>query len=273
MSGTRPQGAGALDFLCDGLAGGDIEIVDLTHALSPDFPVIVLPPEFGQCQPFRREVVSRYDARGPAWYWNTLVVSEHAGTHFDAPVHWITGRDLPANTVDAVPARDFVAPAVVIDVSAESAEDPDFVLTRSRLVAWEARHGRIPPRSWVLLRTDWSHKVGTPAYVGLAADGAHSPGPDADAVSFLVHERDILGFGTETVGTDAGQAAHFTPPYPAHAILHGAGRYGLQCLANLDRLPARGALLVAAPLKVEGGSGSPLRVFALVPRSSAEAPA
>lgn len=250
------------------VAAGEVEIVDLTHPLSADFPVIVLPPEFGQCQPFRREVVSRYDHRGPAWYWNTITMSEHAGTHFDAPVHWITGRDLPGNTVDAVPARDMIAEAVVIDVSAESAADPDFVLTRAHVEAWEAEHGPVPERAWVLLRTDWSRKVGTPAYVGLAEDGAHSPGPDAGAISYLVHERGILGFGTETVGTDAGQAAHFAPPYPAHSILHGAGRYGLQCLANLDRLPARGAVVIAAPLKIEGGSGSPLRVLALVPRKT-----
>ena len=161
-----------------------------------------------------------------------------------------------------------VAEAVVIDVTSESAADPDFVLTRAHIEAWEAEHGPVPARAWVLLRTGWSAKVGTPAYAGLAEDGAHSPGPDAGAISYLVHERGILGFGTETIGTDAGQAAHFSPPYPAHSILHGAGRYGLQCLASLDRLPARGAVVIAAPLKIEGGSGSPLRVLALVPRQN-----
>ncbi len=97
-------------------------------------------------------------------------------------------------------------------------------------------------------------------------DGAHTPGPSPAAVKFLVEERGVLGFGTETIGTDAGQAHHLTPPYPAHTFLHGAGRYGLQCLCNLDQLPPTGALLiVAAPLKIERGSGSPLRVIAVVP--------
>ena len=95
-------------------------------------------------------------------------------------------------------------------------------------------------------------------------DGAHTPGPDPAAIKFLIEERNIIGFGTETVGTDAGQAAHLSPPYPAHYLLHGAGRYGLQCLANLDQLPPTGAVLVCPPLKIKHGSGSPLRVLALV---------
>lgn len=245
------------------LASGEVEIVDLTHPLTADFPVIVLPPEFGQCQPFRREEVSRYDARGPAWYWNTLTMSEHAGTHFDAPAHWISGSDAPCGTVDAVPLGRVVAPAVVIDVTAESA-DEDYLVSEARIREWEAEHGTIPAGAWVLLHTGWSRLVGTDRYLNLREDGAHSPGPDAAAVRFLVTERDIVGLGTETVGTDAGQGGHLDPPYPAHTILHGHWRYGLQCLANLDRLPPTGALLVAAPLKVEGGSGSPLRVFAFV---------
>jgi kynurenine formamidase len=95
-------------------------------------------------------------------------------------------------------------------------------------------------------------------------DGPHSPGPTPDAIRFLIHERNIRGFGTETVGTDAGQGSHYTPPYPAHFYLHGAGKFGLQCLANLDLLPPRGAILLAAPLKIKDGTGSPLRVMALV---------
>lgn len=255
--------AALLASLAAAIGTGRIEIVDLTHPLDPDFPVIVLPPEFGQSAPFRMETISRYDADGPAWYWNNISLGEHTGTHLDAPVHWITGRDLPANTVDAMPPRAMLAPAVVVDISTAVAADEDALLTRADLIDWEARHGRIPGGAWVLLRTDWSKRSGT-AYANLRADGAHTPGPDAEAMHWLVHERGILGFGTETIGTDAGQAAHFNPPYPAHHFLHGAGRYGLQCLANLDRLPTTGALLLAAPLSIRGGSGSPLRVLALV---------
>jgi kynurenine formamidase len=152
---------------------------------------------------------------------------------------------------------------------AEAAADEDFVLTRAHLEAWEGTHGPIPPRHWIMLRTDWSKRVGTPGYLNMQKDGPHSPGPDAGAMEFLVQERDCIGLAVETIGTDAGQAAHFTPPFPAHAILHGNGRYGLQCLRNLDRLPVRGALIVACPLKIEGGSGSPLRVIALVSRGGA----
>lgn len=254
-----------LDALNQGIASGAVRIVDLTHPLTPDFPVMILPPEFGQCQPFRMEEVSRYDARGPAWYWNNISMSEHAGTHFDAPAHWVSGRQLPQATVDALPLDRLVAPVAVLDFSAESAADRDFLLTREHVEAWEAEHGRIAPGQWILFRTDWYKLVGTDAYLGMEKDGAHSPGPDAGAIRFLVEERDIIGFGTETVGTDAGQGSHLSPPYPAHYILHGAGRYGLQCLANLDQLPPTGATLICPPLKIRDGSGSPLRVLALVP--------
>jgi len=247
------------------IASAQIRVVDLTNTLSPDFPVIVLPSEFGQCEPFRMERVSRYDENGPAWYWNNISMNEHTGTHFDAPAHWITGRDVPNGTVDALSPADFVHPAVVIDISAQSAADEDFVLTREFLEAWEGRHGHIPPRHWILLRSDWHKRVGTPSYLNLKEDGAHSPGPDADAMRYLVRDRDCIGLGVETVGTDAGQAAHFDEPLPAHSILHGHGRFGLQCLTNLDQLPVFGTVVVAPPLKIQGGSGSPLRVIALIP--------
>jgi kynurenine formamidase len=251
------------DFAADLLAG-KIRIVDLTQTLSPEFPTIVLPPQFGQCEPFKIEEVSRYDERGPAWYWNTISMNEHTGTHFDAPVHWVSGKDFPNNTTDTIPAEKMVAPAVVIDISADVAKNPDFLLTVEALQAWEAAHGRIPDGAWVLLRTDWSKKSGA-AYANVQADGAHTPGPDVASIKWLVEERDVLGFGTETIGTDAGQAFAFQPPFPAHFFMHGKGRYGLQCLCNLDRLPPTGALVIAPPLKIKGGSGSPLRVLALAP--------
>ena len=250
------------------LAAGDIDIVDLTHTLDPDFPVIVLPPEFGQCARFRVEEVSRYDERGPAWYWRNFTCGEHTGTHFDAPVHWISGKDLPNASVDTIPVDAFVRGVCVIDCSSECAANDDFLLTPDFIKAWENTHGEVPSGHWVLMRSDWSKRSGA-AYLNLREDGAHSPGPSPDAVKFLVEERDIVGFGTETVGTDAGQAQHLSPPYPAHYLFHGANKYGLQCLANLDKLPATGAVLVCPPLKIKNGSGSPLRVMALVDRSEA----
>lgn len=263
-----PPPEAPLARLVSELAAGRVRVVDLTQTLDPDFPTIALPPELGQCAPFRIEEVSRYDHRGPAWYWNNVSMGEHTGTHFDAPAHWVSGRDLPANTVDAIAPEDFLAPACVVDCVAESVADEDFLLTVAHLEDWEGRHGPIPARAWVLMRTDWSKRRGA-AYANLRDDGAHTPGPAAETVRWLVAERDVIGFGTETIGTDAGQAAHFSPPYPAHRYLHGAGRYGLQCLAGLDALPPIGAVLITAPLKIVRGSGSPLRVLALAPQKAA----
>lgn len=244
------------------LAAGDITVVDLTQTLSEDTPLLVLPDPFGQTAAFSRQEISRYDERGVAWHWNNFTVGEHTGTHFDAPVHWVTGKDLPDNTVDKVPPDKLVAPAVVLDFSAQCAANPDFLLKAEHIKEWEAEHGDIPAGAWVLFRTDWS-KRDVEGYTNRREDGAHTPGPDADAIQYLL-ERDVLGLGVETIGTDAGQAHLLDPMYPAHTLLHGAGKYGLQCLENLDRLPATGAIVIASPLKIRGGSGSPLRVLALV---------
>ena len=252
-----------LATLAADLLAGRVRVVDLTQTLSPDFPTIVLPPQFGQCAPFSMETISRYDENGPGWYWNNITVGEHTGTHFDAPVHWVTGKDLPNNTTDTLKPETLVAPACVVDCSKDAAQNGDYLLTVAVLEAWEATHGRIPAGHWVLFRTDWSKRSGA-AYANVLADGAHTPGPDAAAVRFMV-ERGALGFGVETIGTDAGQAHLMEPMYPAHTLMHGAGRYGLQCLCNLDQLPATGAIIIAPPLKIQGGSGSPLRVLALVP--------
>ena len=252
-----------LEQFGDAMLSGKVKVIDLTHTLDPDFPVLVLPPEFGQCQPFRIEEVSRYDDRGPAWYWRNFSCNEHTGTHFDAPVHWVTGKDEPNGSVDTIDPGGFVRPACVMDFSSEAGNDEDFVLTETHIKEWEKKHGDVPAGAWVLFRTDWS-KRGPKEYLNLKEDGAHSPGPDASAVRYMVEERDVIGFGVETIGTDAGQGGHFDPPYPAHSILHGAGKYGLQCLCNLDRLPPKGAVIFAAPLKIKAGSGSPLRVVALV---------
>ncbi len=248
------------------LLAGRIQVVDLTETLTPEFPTIQLPPEFGQAWPFRLEEISQYDERGPAWYWNNFSCSEHTGTHFDAPVHWVSGKDQPDNTVDTIPLEAFIASACVIDCSAEARDNPDFLLTIDFVQRWEEQHGRIPPRAWVLMRTDWSKREKPRDYLNMAEDGAHSPGPDGDVVPWLIRERDVHGFGTESVGTDAGQAQHLDPPFPCHYFMHGNNRYGLQCLTNLDRLPPTGAVVYSAPLKIRRGSGSPLRVLAMVPR-------
>ncbi len=257
--------ASALAAVATAIASGGIRVVDLTQPLSPKTPVIPLPPQFGQAWPFEMELISKYDERGPAWYWYNFKTSEHTGTHFDAPVHWITGKDQPDNCTDTIPPRNFIGPACVIDCSADASTNHDFLLTVERVQAWEGTHGRVPKGAWVLMRTDWSKRTDPAAYLNAKEDGCHAPGPHPDLVPFLINEREVLGFGNEAVGTDAGQAFAFDPPFPCHAGMHGANRYGLASLCNLDQLPATGAVVIAPPLKIVGGSGSPCRVLALVP--------
>jgi isatin hydrolase len=253
-----------LTQLVDALRDGSVRVVDLTQPLGPNTPVIQLPDIFGQSPGLSMQVISCYDQAGPAWYWNTLTLGEHTGTHFDAPVHWITGKDLPDNTTETIPVSRFVGPACVLDASAESAEDPDFLVTPEWIERWEKKHGRIPARSWVLLRTDWSKRSGA-SFFNADASGPHTPGFRKDASELLAKSRDVLGVGVETIGTDAGQAGGFDPPFPNHSIMHGNGKFGLASLCNLDQLPPTGAVVIAAPLRIVGGSGSPLRVVALAP--------
>lgn len=251
--------------LVEELGAGRLRIVDLSQPLGPGTPVIGLPPVFASSPGVSVEVISRYDEKGPSWYWNTIRLGEHTGTHFDAPIHWATGRDLPDNACDTIPARRFVGPACVIDATREVAANPDYLLTAETIRTWESRHGQIPAGSWVLMRTDWSRRRDPQAFLNVTGTGPHTPGFDLAASRFLAVDRDVLGVGVETVGTDAGQAATFDPPFPNHAIMHGAGKFGLASLCNLDQLPATGAVVIAAPLKLVNGSGSPVRVLAITP--------
>ncbi len=255
------------DFAGD-IASGALRIVDLTQTLSPDFPPLVLPPEFGQVWAFKQETISRYDEKGPGWYWNNFSCGEHTGTHFDAPAHWITGKDHANNTVDTIDPKVFVGPACVVNASVEVAANADWLLDVPFLEAWEAKHGRMPAGAWVVFRTDWSRRITDPAaFVNLKDDGAHTPGPTQAAVEWMIG-RDVRGFAVETINTDAGQSYAWPIGYPCHTLMHGANKYGLQCLTNLDQLPPTGAVILAAPLKIKGGSGSPLRVLALVPQAT-----
>lgn len=260
-----PPKVTVLSLLVEEMKNGRVKVVDLTQPLGVDTPVIDLPPQFGASPGLTMETISKYDDKGPAWYWNILHLGEHTGTHFDAPVHWITGKDYANNTTDTIPPQKLIGPACVIDVTKEVAQYEDFLLTREHVLAWEGEHGKIQPGSWVLLRTDWSKRNGREAFLNIKSDGAHSPGWHKDCVQFLANERDVLGAGVETVGTDAGQAGAFDPPFPCHTFMHGAGKFGLASLKNLDQLPATGAVVIASPLKIVKGSGSPLRVLALVP--------
>ena len=247
------------------LDSGALKVVDLSQPLGPETPVIGLPPIFASSPGVSIDVISRYDDKGPGWYWNTIRLGEHTGTHFDAPVHWITGKDFPGNRCDTIPPRRFVGPACVIDVTADVAKNEDFLLMPEHVVAWETQHGKIPRGAWVLLRTGWSKRTSVADFLNVKADGPHSPGFHKTTSELLARDRDVLGVGVETVGTDAGQAGTFDPPFPNHATMHGNGKFGLASLCNLDQLPATGAVLIAAPLKIVDGSGSPLRVLAIAP--------
>ncbi len=244
-------------------AGGGVEILDLTQPLTESTPIIQLPPPFANTPRLSREEISCYDDRGPAWAWYTLTLGEHTGTHVDAPIHWVTGRD--GADVSAIEPRSLIGPACVIDKTAETERDPGYLLTVADLEGWEQENGRVPDGAWILFRTGWGERAGNEArFLNAGESGPITPGPDVEASQWLAYERDIAGFGVETVGIDAGGAHGFEPPFPVHNLLLGAGRLGLTQLANLDKLPVTGALLIVAPLKLVGGTGSPSRVFALV---------
>jgi kynurenine formamidase len=248
-----------LTDLVAALRGGVVEVIDLTAPLSEETPIIQLPPERGQPWPFSREVISDYDAAGPTVYWNNIRLSEHTGTHFDAPVHWLSGKG--SEDVSEVPPARLVGPVALLDSSAEVARDADFLLRREHVDDWQAEHGDLPDGGWLLYRTGWGARRGDPQRF---LNGGHTPGIAPDCARWLAEETPLVGIGVETVGTDAGLAGEFDRPYPCHWYFHGAGKYGLTQLRNLALLPPTGTVLIAGPLPIVGGSGSPTRVLALV---------
>ena len=244
---------------------GSIECVDLTHRLSEATPIITLPEPLANTPGWSLEEVSNYDERGPIFYWNWFTGSEHMGTHFDAPIHWITGQD--REDVSQVPPERLIGPAVVIDRTAEVAANRDYLLTLDDVHGFEQEHGLLPKGGWLLLRTGWSSRYwDRDAFLETDEHGTHWPGVDAECARYLAEDTELLGYGSEQIGIDCGPAHELDPPWPAHHHLLGVGKFGLAQLANLDRLPATGSLLIAAPLRIVRGSGSPARVIALVPR-------
>jgi kynurenine formamidase len=250
-----------LSDLVDAIGRGAVEVIDLSAPLTAQTPILTLPEPFGQTARFSLTEISRYDERGPAWYWNNIATGEHTGTHFDAPIHWITGRD--GDDVSQVPARRLVAPAAVLDFTAQASADPDFLLEVDHVRAWEKQHGPLSAGGWLLFRTGWDARSRDPdAY----ANEGRTPGISVECAKWLAEEAPVIGVGVETVGTDAGAAHSFDPPFPCHALLLGNDKYGLTQLQNLASLPPTGAVVIAAPLPIMGGSGSPTRVLALVER-------
>jgi kynurenine formamidase len=255
-----------LSALAEAIRSATVDVIDLTAPLSSSTPILKLPEPFGNTVPFTLHEISRYDDRGPAWYWNDITTGEHTGTHFDAPVHWVTGRD--GQDVSQVPLTRLIAPAAVVDFAAQAAADADFLLEVDHIKEWESQHGALPEGGWLLYRTGWdarSHDQDT--FLNANETGPHTPGVSVECARWLAQEAPVIGFGVETVGTDAGAAHSFDPPFPCHSSMLGADKYGLTQLQNLALLPPQGAMIIVSPLPITGGSGSPCRALALVERA------
>ena len=248
-SGATPSAAASPTI--DELFAGGVEIIDLTHSLSPAAVA------WGATSPFEYEALSTQPSGAVSM--GRYSTPEHHGTHLDAPIHG--GDNLP--TVDALTPDDLFGPAAVIDVSAQSAADPDYAVTRQDLIDWEARNGELPAGAIVLMNSGWSRKYGDPdAYRNPDDDGRmHFPGFSEEAARFLIEEREIRGIGADTLSVDPGAARGFA----AHGVVNGNGKFHLENVANVHLLPEAGAYLIVAPIKIEGGSGGQVRIFAVVP--------
>ena len=253
-----------LSALAEAIRSATVDVIDLTAPLSSSTPILQLPEPFGNTVPFTLHEISRYDERGPAWYWNDITTGEHTGTHFDAPVHWVTGRD--GQDVSQVPLPRLIAPAAVLDFSARAAADADFLLEVDHIKEWETEHGALPEGGWLLYRTGWdARSADQDNFLNANETGPHTPGVSVECARWLAQEAPVVG--VETVGTDAGAAHSFDPPFPCHSALLGADKYGLTQLQNLALLPPQGAVIIVCPLPITGGSGSPCRALALVERA------
>jgi kynurenine formamidase len=231
------------------IANGKTRIIDLSYAINDK-----LVPWPGDPKWFEAKVNATVKKNG--YFTRSFWMLEHYGTHLDAPIHFPPGKV----TVDQIPAKQLFGPAVVLDVQAESAKDPDYQLGFAAINNWEKAHGRIPEASIVLLRTGWAKRwPDARGYRNEDAQGRmHFPGFSADAVKFLI-ERKVSGIGCDTMSADYGASQDFA----VHHLVLGAGLYQLENLADLNEVPEAGAFLIVAPIKLEGGSGGPVRVFAL----------
>jgi kynurenine formamidase len=240
------------------LFNGELNVVDMTHALSASSPFWPNPDG----NPFRYDTLVAHESGAPAM--GAYRTPEHNGTHLDAPIHSADGMA----SVDELSPTDLMGPAVVVDVSEQCAADPDYLLLPEDLLEWESEHGRIPAGAIVLMYTGWGGKWNDPvAYRNIDADGAmHFPGFGVEAARFLVTDRNIKGIGIDDFSVDTGTSSTF----PVHGIVNGAGKFHLENVANLDALPPAGAYLIVAPIKIEGGSGGQVRIFGVITPDSAE---
>jgi kynurenine formamidase len=234
-----------------GVSDGSTRVVDMTYAINAKLPAWP-----GDDHPFEAKVVATPEK--DSYFARSFFMLEHFGTHMDAPAHFPGGKEF----LDQIPVEHFFAAAVVIDVREDVAKDPDYRLRVMRVERWEAVHGRIPAGAVVLLRTGWASRWPDQArYRNMDAAGVmHFPGFSVEAARLLI-ERGAVGLGIDTLSIDYGPSKDFE----VHRITLPAGLYQLENLANMDQLPDAGAFLISAPIKLEGGSGGPVRVFALLP--------
>ena len=235
----------------EGIPSGKTRVLDLSYAISDK-----LVPWPGDEKFFEAKVNATVEKNG--YFTRSFWMLEHYGTHLDAPAHFPPGK----TTVDQIPAKQLFGPAVVIDVRTESGKDADYQLSAARIAEWEKQHGRIPEGAIVLLRTGWASRwPDAQKYRNQDGKGKmHFPGFSAEAAKLLI-ERRASGLGCDTLSVDYGASSD----YAVHHLALGAGLYHLENLADLSELPETGALLVVAPIKLEGGSGGPVRVFAILP--------
>ena len=247
---AAPQGSKADDLL-NGIASGKTRVVDLSYAINDK-----LVPWPTDKRWFEAETNATVAKDG--YFTRSFWMLEHYGTHLDAPAHFPPGKA----TVDEIPAKKFFGPAVVLDVRPESAKDPDYLLRVGKIEEWEKKHGRIPEGAIVLLRTGWaSRQFDAQRYRNQDGQGKmHFPGYSVEAAKILI-DRKVSGLGCDTLSIDYGAS----PDFPVHHVSLGAGLYHLENLADMSELPEAGAFLIVAPIKLEGGSGGPVRVFALLP--------
>jgi kynurenine formamidase len=239
------------DTLLTNIPSGKTRVLDLSYAISSK-----LVPWPGDTRFFEAQVNATVEKNG--YFTRSFWMLEHYGTHLDAPIHFPPGK----TPVDQIPSKQLFGPAVVIGARASAAKDADFQLPAARVEEWEKDHGRIPEGAIVLLRTGWATRwPDVQRYRNQDAQGRmHFPGFSVDAVKLLI-ERKISGLGCDTLSVDYGASEDFA----VHHLALGAGLYHLENLADLSEVPETGAFLIVAPIKLEGGSGGPVRVFALLP--------
>ena len=253
--GGAVAAAGAAPAVAQGqkpvrLAKGFRDVHDLTHTFTVKTPVF---PAFKPIQ-----ITPKFSIAKDGFFANQITFDEHTGTHMDGPVHFIAGGP----TADRLPAEKFIAPLAVISIETRAAKDADALVTVDDVLAWEKQHGRLPAGAFVAMYSGWGTRIGNAdRFLNKDAKGTmHAPGFGEEAARFLTKEREIVGAGVDTLSLDIAAATTFL----AHLAFLGAGKYGVELLANLNTVPPSGATIIVGGPKHEGASGGPVRVFAVV---------